>query len=130
MNLFINPPICPRGLLQFMHPCCPCRTSLLQHLSLTVSLMLSLVEIGVVLMATGILNSSITKSLAILVTGMNFAASTTLPTTTTNKATGKEIGSVVGDPIPAASYVKLSNILLLSAPNFNNAVMVSSIMPI
>ena len=74
-------------------------------------------------MATNVLNSSITK-------GLNFAASTTLPAMTTDKATGREIGSAVGDPIPTASYVKLSNILLLSAPNFSNAVMVSSIVPI
>ena len=81
-------------------------------------------------MAASILNSSITKGLAILVPGLNFAASTTLPATTTDKATDREISNAVGDPNPATSYVKLSNILLLSAPNFSNAVMVSSIVPI
>jgi hypothetical protein len=49
---------------------------------------------------------------------------------TTDKATGREIGSTIGDPIPTASCVKLSDILLLSAPNFSNVVMVSSIVPI
>ena len=81
-------------------------------------------------MATGILNSSITKGLTILVPGLNFTASTAHPAKTIDKATGREIGSTVGDPIPAASYVKLLNILLLSAPNFSNAIMVSSIVPI
>jgi len=73
MNLFINPPICPWGLLQFMHPCCPRRTSLLQHLSLIVSLLPSLVEIGADLMVAGVLNSSITEGIAILVPGLTFA---------------------------------------------------------
>ena len=78
-------------------------------------------------MAAGILNSSIIKGLVILVLGLNFAASTALPATTTDKAIGREIGGAVGDPILAASSVKLLNILLLSAPSFSNTVMVSSI---
>jgi hypothetical protein len=89
-----------------------------------------LVEIGAVLMAAGVLNSSITEGIAFLVPCLTFIASITLPATTTDKATGREIGSAVGDPIPAASCVKLSDILLLSALNFSNVVMVSSIMPI
>ena len=127
MNLFINPLICLWGLLQFMHPCCPRQTSLLQLSSLTVSLLLSLDVIGVVLMAAGVINSSITEGLAILIPGLTFIASIALPAMTTDTATGREIGSAVGDPIPAASYVKPSDILLLSAPNFSNVVMDSSI---
>ena len=130
MNLFINRPICPWGLLQFMHPCCPRQTSLLQCLSLTVSLLLSLVEIRAILMEAGVLNSSITEGIAILVPSLTFTASTALPATTTDRATGREIGSAIGDPIPVASCVKLSDILLLSAPNFSNVVMVNSIVPI
>jgi len=110
-----------------MHPCCPRQTSLLQHSSLTVSLLLSLDAIGVVLMAAGVLNSSITEGLALLVPGLTFVASITLPATTIDTTTGEEIGSAVRDPIPAASYVKPSDILLLSAPNFSNMVMDSSI---
>jgi hypothetical protein len=78
-------------------------------------------------MAAGVLNSSITEGLALLVPGLTFVASITLPATTTDTATGGEIGSAVRDPIPAASYVKPSDILLLSAPNFSNMVMDSSI---
>jgi hypothetical protein len=81
-------------------------------------------------MEASVFNSSITQGIAILVPGLTFTASTALPATTTDRATGREIGSVLGDPIPAASYVKLSDILLVSAPNFSNMVMVSSIVPI
>jgi hypothetical protein len=83
--------------------------------------------IRVVLMADGVLNSSITEGLAILVLGLTFVASIALPATTIDTATGREIGSAVGDPIPAASYVKPSDILLLSAPNFSNVVMDNNI---
>jgi hypothetical protein len=86
--------------------------------------------IGVVLMAVGVLNNSITEGLAILVLGLIFIASIALPATTTNTTTSREIGSAIGDPIPAANYVKPSDILLLSAPNFSNVVMDSSIVPI
>jgi hypothetical protein len=67
------------------------------------------------------------RGLAILVPGLTFIASIALPAMTTDTATGREIGSAVGDPIPAASYVKPSDILLLSAPNFSNVVMDNSI---
>jgi len=97
-----------------------------------------LVAIGVVLLAASILNNSITEGLVILVPDLTFIASTTLPATasttlpamTTDTATGREIGSIVGAPIPVASYVKLLGILLLNAPSFNNVVMVNSIVPI
>ena len=67
------------------------------------------------------------RGLAILVPGLTFIASIALPAMTTDTTTGREIGSAVGDPIPAASYVKPSDILLLSAPNFSNVVMDNSI---
>jgi len=118
------------GSLPFMHHCCPRQTSHLQHSSLIVSLLLSLDAIGVVLMAVGILNNSITEGLTFLVLSLIFIASIALPATTTDTATSREIGSAIGDPIPAASYVKPSDILLLSAPNFSNMVMDSSIVPI
>jgi len=130
MNLFINPLICLWGLLPFIHHCCPRQPSHLQHSSLTVSLLLSLDAIGVVLMAVGVLNNSITEGLAILVPSLIFVASIALPATTTDTATGREIGSAIGDPIPVASYVKPSDILLPSAPNFSNVAMYSSIVPI
>jgi len=130
MNLFINPLIFLWGLLPFMHHCCPCQTSHLQHSSLTINLLLNLDEIGVVLMAASVLNNSITEGLAILVPSLIFIASIALPATTTDTATGREIGSAIGDPIPTASYVKPSDILLLSAPNFSNVAMDSNIMPI
>jgi hypothetical protein len=81
-------------------------------------------------MAAGILNNFITQGLAILVPGLIFVASIALPATTTDTTTGREIGSAIGDPIPAASYVKLSKILLLSAPNFSIVAMDSNIVPI
>jgi len=130
MNLFINPLICLWDLLPFMHHCCARQTSHLQHSSLTVSLLLSLDAIGAILMAAGILNKTFIQGLEILAPGLIFIASITLPARTIDTAAGREIGTATGDPIPAASYVKPSNTLLLSAPNFNNVSMDSNIVPI
>ena len=130
MNLFINPLIFLWDLLSFMHHCCPCQTSYLQHSSLTVSLLLSLDAIGAVLMAVDVLNKTFTEGLENLAPGLIFVASIALPATTTDTAAGREIGSATGDPIPAASYVKTSDTLLLSAPNFSNVAMDSNIVPI
>jgi hypothetical protein len=81
-------------------------------------------------MAAGILNKTFIQGLEILAPGLIFIASITLPARTIDTAAGREIGTATGDPIPAASYVKPSNTLLLSAPNFNNVSMDSNIVPI
>jgi hypothetical protein len=102
----------------------------LQHSSLTVSLLLSLDATGAVLMAAGVLNKTFTEVLEILAPGLIFIASIALPATTIDTTAGREIGSTTGDPIPATSYVKPSDTLLLSAPNFSNVAMDSNIVPI
>jgi hypothetical protein len=81
-------------------------------------------------MAAGILNKTFTEVLEILAPGLIFVASIALPATTIDTAAGREIGSATGDPIPAASYVKPSDTLLLSAPNFSNVAMDNNIVPI
>jgi hypothetical protein len=125
-----NPLICLWDLLPFMHHCCPRQTSHLQRSSLTASLLLNLDAIGAVLMAAGVLNKTFTEGLEILAPGLIFIASIALPAMTTDTAAGREIGSATGDPIPAASYVKTSDTLLLSAPIFSNVAMDSNIVPI
>jgi hypothetical protein len=81
-------------------------------------------------MAAGILNKTFIEGLEILAPGLIFIASIALPATTTDTTTSREIGSAIGDPIPAASYVKTSDTLLLNAPNFSNVAMDNNIVPI
>ena len=120
----------PTPFLSLMHHCCPRQTSHLQYCSLTVSLLLSLDETGGVLVAAGILNKTITEVLNILAPGLISVASIALPATKTDTATGREIGSETGEPIPATSYATPSATLLLSAPNFSNVAMNNNIVPI
>jgi hypothetical protein len=81
-------------------------------------------------MAAGVLNKTFTEGLEILAPDLIFIASIALTATTTDTSAGREIGSATGDPISAASYVKPSDTLLLSAPNFSNVAMDNNIVPI
>ena len=130
MKLFINPLIFLWDLLPFKHHCCPRQTSHLQHCFLTVSLLLSLDEIGGVLMVAGVLNKTLTEGFEILAPGLIFITSKTLPSTKIETAASKEIGSAIEDPILAASYVRPSDTLLLSVPSFSNVAMDNNIVPI
>ena len=81
-------------------------------------------------MAADVLKKPLTEGFEIMALGLIFVTSKTLPATKIDTTAGKEIGSAIEDPIPAASYVRPSDTLLLSVPSFSNVVMDNNIVPI